>query len=206
VRLGSDRPQTGTFDNNLFVGIDADLDGAIDLFVGVHNQGSNEQLAMWDPGANANTSPSTTSIVSPPAWATAQTGTNYNFSGVTSINDPTATNFDLDADGDNDFFLSFGLDFGQIVNQMALVSGLSIDETTQIGLVLATSNSDNSLNQDLNGANGGISSSLTWSALGVMSNPLSFNPTAIPEPATGLLIGVVFGLGLVSRRQRPPAR
>jgi hypothetical protein len=60
---------------------------------------------------------------------------------------------------------------------------LSIDQTTQMAMVVATSNSDNSLNQDLNGANGGIGSSLTWGELGVLSDPLTFDASAVPEPA-----------------------
>ncbi len=204
VRLGSDAPQTGTFDNNLFVGIDGNLDGTIDLFVGVDSQGSNARLAIWDPGSGANTSPDSTTIVSPAVWTTNQTAVNFDFSGVDLTNDPTATDLDLDNDGDNDFFLSFSLDFAEIVNQMNLISGLSIDEQSQIAFVLATANNDNSLNQDLNGANGGIGSSLTWGELGVLSTPGQFNPNAIPEPASLLfVIGSGVAWMCAARRRNP---
>lgn len=200
VRLGSDRPQAGTFDNNLFIGIDANADGALDLFVGVDNQGANTRLAIWDPGTGANTSPSTTSIVSPAQFYTGQNAANYNFSPVSVALDPTITSFDLDGDGNIDWFLSFALDFSAIVAQMQAVAGLTIDQTTTVRYVLATSNTDNALNQDLNGANGQIGSSLTWQQLGVISNPMAIG-FSIPEPhAFALLAGMT--LFVLSTRRR----
>jgi hypothetical protein len=199
VRLGSDRPQAGQFDNNLFIGMDANSDGVLDLFVGVDNQGANTRLAIWDPGSGANTSPSTTSIVSPAQYYTGQNAGNYNFSRVSSALDPTVTSLDLDGDGHNDWFLSFAIDFSQIVTQMQSVAGLSIDQTTSVRYVLATSNTDNSLNQDLNGANGQIGSSLTWQQLGVISNPMAIG-SSVPEPGLfAILAGVA--VFVVSRRR-----
>lgn len=200
VRLGSDRPRAGTFDNNLFVGIDGNADGALDLFIGVHNQGSNNQLAIWDPGSGANVSPSTTSILSPPVWSTSQNGSNYNFSPVDGVIDPFATSFDLDGDGRNDWFLSFAIDFSQLAAQMQSVAGISIDQTSQVSYVLATANNDNSLNQDLNGANGQVGSSLTWQQLGVLSNTMAIGAT-IPEPVSCVLpVGI--GIACCVRRRR----
>ncbi len=212
VRVGSDRPQAGTFDNVLLVGIDANQDAALDLFVGVDNQGSNTNLSIWDPGTGANTSPATTSIISPPAYAELQTASNYDFSAVTSTNDPTASSFDVDADGDNDYFLSLRLDFAQIVAEMNAIAGIAIDESTSVNYVLATSNNDNSLNQDMNGADGGVGSSLTWSQLGVFSNSFSMNPAFIPEPGAVAFSGLMSLFLLVGwgfrrrRRQGPPTK
>ncbi len=57
--------------------------------------------------------------------------------------------------------------------------------------------------QDLNGADGGIGSSLTWSEPGVMSNP--FSMVAIPEPS-GVFPAVMTLLTLVGWRTRKPVK
>jgi hypothetical protein len=194
VRIGSDFPRPGAFNNNLFVGIDGNQDGALDLFLGVHNQGSHSEVAIWNPGNGANTSPSTTSIVSPPAWSADQVASNYDFSPVDAASDPDATDYDLDDDSDTDYFLSFAIPFDQVVSHMESLAGLTIDETSLFSYVLATSKQDNALNQDLNGVEGGIGSVLTWAELGVSSSPLSANPNyasaSIPEPHA-LLMGLL---------------
>jgi hypothetical protein len=208
VRLGDDAPQAGTFDNSFLVGMDANLDGALDIFFGVHNQGSTEVLAIWDAGTGLNVSPSTTSVVSPPYQTFTETATNYDFQAVNATIDPNATSFDLDGTVNKpatDFFLSFSMSLADIAAATLALSGLTITEATQVGYVFATSNQDNALNQDLNGVQGGTSSTLTWTQLGAISTPGAINPgaEATPEP-TSLALGGVFCLiaGLSRRRLR----
>jgi len=50
----------GSFKGLLWIGIDANNDGALDLFIGVNNQGSTTQIGFFAPGAGLNNSPSTT--------------------------------------------------------------------------------------------------------------------------------------------------
>jgi len=140
------------FNQSLFVGIDANRDGALDLFVGVNNSPSgNGELAMWNPGTGANTGPSTTSIVSPPVVSVEEAlGANYDFSLVSATIDPSAINFDIDGEGNTDVFLSFSFDFRTIVDLLS-AKGISLDQNTAINYVMATSTQDNALNMDLNG-------------------------------------------------------
>lgn len=193
-----------TFNYNLFVGLDANLDGALDLFVGVDNSpNGNILLAMWSPGTGANTGPSTTSIVSPPQLTFAEAlGVNYDFSLVDATIDPDAISYDIDGGGKTDVFLSFSFDFNDVVTLLN-AKGISIDQNTGINYVMATSNQDNALNKDLNGVDGGTTSTLTFNELGATSDTFSATGDAVPEPAVmALLLAGCFSI-LIGRRLAP---
>jgi hypothetical protein len=193
VRLGEDKPPAG-FTSFFGVGMDANTDGVIDLFLGVDNNsgGPPDQIGIFSPGTGANTSPSTTSIVTTPLASYAETGANYDFSPVTTI-DPLETNTDLDAGGKEDVYLTFVVPFGDIVTQLGLI-GITFDENSTVQYVFGTSTQTNALNQDLAGPNGGTTSTQTWEQLGAISLEYSASGTPVPEPSTALLLG----LGLVS--------
>lgn len=201
VRLGGDKNPAG-FEAIFGVGLDADLDGAIDLILAVDNTGGDE-LAIFDPGTDLNTSPSTTSIATPPLRSYVETALNYDWSPVDGTIDPTATVFDFDGEGDTDHFLSFVVPFQDVVDELANAGIAGFDEDAGFGLIAFTSRQHNALNQDIGGPNGGVNSDSTWSALGAMSVPLTPTGTLVPEPGTGslLLLGLA-GLGVV-RRRRP---
>jgi hypothetical protein len=114
----------------------------------------------------------------------------YDFSVVDATIDPPATTFDFDNDTNNDYFLSFVISMGDIVNQLGN-KGIAFDEDSQFQLVAGTSTQPNALNQDLGGPDGGTTSTETWEDLGAMTRP--FSPSMTPEPDTGAL----FGLGLI---------
>jgi hypothetical protein len=193
VRLGEDKPPAG-FTAFFGVGMDANSDGVIDLFLGVDNtaSGAGNQIGIFNPGAGANTSPDTTTLVTTPLVSYAETGLNYDFSAVTTI-DPLETNTDLDAGGKVDVYLTFVVPFDDVVAQLGLL-GIAFDENSTVQYVFGTSTQTNALNQDLAGPNGGTTSSLTWEQLGAISLEYSASGTPIPEPSTALLLG----LGLVS--------
>jgi len=189
VRLGGSKK--GAFSHVFLIGIDAGSDGDINLFLGVNNSGSTAEVGIWDAGSGSNTSPSTTSIVATPVQSWNEVAGNYSYVPVDGSNDPSAAPlFDVDADGDNDYFLTFVVDFQAIVNAMAGIDPL-FNETSNFSVVAATSNQINALNNDLGGPDGGINSSSTWAALGAVS--VTYTAANIPEPDTGAL----FGLGLV---------
>jgi hypothetical protein len=99
VRVGEDKPPAG-FTSFFGVGMDANTDGDIDLFLAVDNQpsGGGNQIGIFNPGAGLNTSPDTTTIITTPLVSYAENDPiydNYDFSGVTTI-DPLETNTDLD--------------------------------------------------------------------------------------------------------------
>ena len=202
IRLGADVSPAG-FKTALFVGIDANGDGAIDLFVGINNSGSADTVGIWNPGAGLNISPNTTTIVSTPLVSYTQTALNYSWSAVTTTNDPSVGSaLDLDGGGQNDYFLSFGLPFGDIVTQLA-TKGIIVDQNSTFSYVISTATQANSLNQDLNGVGKTYDGAATWSALGALSDPMSAAGVAlVPEPNAAWLAGVLMFAGAVLRQRR----
>ena len=199
VRLGADVSPLG-FKTALFVGLDANLDGVLDLFLGINNSGAANTIGIWNPGTGLNVSPSTTTMVSTPLISYAQTALNYSWTQVTGVNDPNATSFDLDA-STPDFFLSYSIPFSDIVSQLAAKGLTGFDENSAMTYVVATATQANSLNQDLNGVSGGVNSSLTWAQLGVQSNVMT--PTGIAVvPEVNSVLGIVGLLVAVTAHQR----
>lgn len=200
IRVGAEKNPPG-FSQVAAVGIDGNLDGALDLFVLVDNGGSADRIALYNAGAGTNTSPSTTSISST-GVTYVETASNYNWSAVSAVTDPPATSFDVDGDGDTDRFVSFALPFQDLVNQFALLGISNVDQNTAFRYVIGTSTQSNSLNQDLGGPNGGTTSTSTWAALGAISMTFTVTGSPVPEPGTGLLLGLgLLGLGLLRRRR-----
>jgi hypothetical protein len=188
----------------MFVGIDANGDGKIDLFVGVCNSGSANAVGIWNPGNGLNVSPSTTSMVSPPIVSYVETASNYNWTRLSSTIDPTVgTATDINGDTQPDYFLSLSVPFADVLTQLA-AEGITVNQNSTFSYVIATATQDNSLNQDLNGVNGGVNSSLTWAQLGAISDPLTAGGIAVvPEvnafwPVTAVLAAAAVG----ARRRR----
>lgn len=179
VRVGQDKNSDGQFGSNLFIGIDADGNGAVDIIVGVFNQGNNSDVAIWnlevsDP-ATDNTSPATTTIVSPPIVEVPQSASNYDFSVVDNVIDPNVSNTDINGDGGTDAFVSFSLDFATLVTQLGNL-GFTVDETTPVNFVIGTATQDNSLNQDIGGINDRTAdNTITWTDSGAISTTLQLN-------------------------------
>ncbi|HYJ04523.1 MAG TPA: hypothetical protein VEX43_05275 [Chthoniobacterales bacterium] len=200
IRLGADT-NPGGFKTALFIYIDANADGKIDLFLGVNNSGSADMVGMWGAGSDLNISPSTTSISGSPLVSYAPTASNYYWSQVTSVNDPSVgTATDLDGGGQPDFFLGFALPFADVVSQLALL-GITFDENSTLNYVIATATQANSLNQDLNGVDKNFNGALTWSQLGVLSNPMTpAGMAVVPEVSPALWV-VLLLAALGAQRQ-----
>ena len=75
-----------------WVGIEANGDNAIDVFLGIGTQGSNPVFGIFAPGTSANTSPSTTSIASSPTYSYTRTVDNYDYRAVNYLTDGGTTN------------------------------------------------------------------------------------------------------------------
>lgn len=212
VRLGADVNPSG-FKTALFVGIDGNADGALDLFIGVNNSGSADTVGLWNPGAGLNVSPNTTTIVSTPLVSYTETATNYNWTAVTAVNDPTVNGaLDIDGGGKNDYFLSFSADFADIVAQLSAKGISGFNENSTLSYVISTATQANSLNQDLNGVGKNFDGASTWSNLGVLSSPMTpAGKPVIPEANPALIASLVAGLAIAhrflkSRRLRRSAR
>ena len=189
MRVGADASPAG-FKSAMFVGVDANNDGKLDLFIGVNNSGNANTLALYSPGTGLNNSPSTTTISSALVSYT-ETSSNYAFAPVTLTLDPTVgTATDIDGKGDNDQFLSFSVPFSDVVAQLGL-KGITITQDSPLSYVIATATQANSLNQDLNGVNGGVNSSATFASLGIASTPMTGSGILVPEP--GAWIGITLG-------------
>ncbi len=213
IRLDTATPPASkpVFDRAAWIGIDADLNGSIDVFIGANLSGSAATLGIYAAGPGANNSPSTTSISSTPYNNPTNTNPNYivgasNFSfravdfgagkdGGTTNDVTTATN------GDPDFYVSFMVPFADVVGFLA-TKAINITDQSSLRYVAATSTQGNSLNQDLGGVNGGTTSSSTWEALGGFTQVVNASGNVpVPEPNISLL--TLAGLALaVSRRKR----
>jgi hypothetical protein len=198
VRVGADASPAG-FKTALFVGIDANNDGTLDLFVGVNNSGSADQVAIWSPGAGLNISPSTTTIVSTPLVSyTPTAGANYSWAAVNTTIDPTVgTATDLDGGGQNDYFLSFSVPFNDIVTKLNAKGITGITPDSAFSYVIATATQANSLNQDLDGVGKTYDASAIWSVLGVVTDSAAPSGVAVvPEmdalfPVIAILSAVI---------------
>lgn len=193
IRLGGDLSPAG-FKTAAFVGIDANADGAIDLFIGINNSGSADTIGIWNPGAGANTSPNTTTMVSTPLVSYTQTVANYSWLPVNATIDPSVgTATDLDGGGQNDYFLTFSIPFADVKLQLAVRGIAGIDQNSGFSYVVATATQANSLNQDLNGVGKNYDGAATWSSLGAVTyatSPAGF----IQVPETGTPALLVLGL------------
>ena len=199
LRLGADASPAG-FKTAAFVGIITNVaSGKIDLFVGVNNAGQANEVGIYNPGNGLNISPSTTTIVSPAMVSYTQTATNYNWSIVNSTIDPNATNFDIDAGGQTDYFLTFAIPFADIIAQLAARGITGIDEKSNFSDVIATSPQGNSLNQDLNGVPKNYDGALTWAQLGALSDP-TIPIMAVPEVNPFMHLAL-FVAALIGHRQ-----
>ena len=205
-RVGADKSPAG-YKGAAFVGLDLDANGSLDVFAGVNNSGSSSLVGLWWAGTGANISPSTTTIAGTPTYSYAETAANYSWMAVTSLNDPTATTFDIDGGGDTDYFLTFVLPFADLVT-MAATLVPTFNEASVISYVAATATQANSLNQDLNGVTGGVNSTATWTSLGAMSLPFTASGgpfTPVPEPSVLAMLSLGVA-GLLGFRRRKQAR
>lgn len=192
------------FDRVAWIGIDADINGSIDAFLGLNLQGSSSEIGIFAPGTGANTSPNTTSIASTAFQTYPLTTANYNYRPVDhtidggTLNDVTTTTA-----GDPDYYVSFMVPFSDVVAFLNTKS-ISIDDTAPLRYVSATSTQTNSLNQDLGGVDGGVNSTTTWVDLGGFTQVVTADGNLVPEPSTGLL-ALMATLGMCGLRRRQQA-
>jgi hypothetical protein len=191
----------------VWIGIDANTDGKLDVMLGANFQGSNSQLEIRAPGAGANVSPSTTTISNATYKTYAidniedATPANFSYRAVNFLTDGGDTNdVTQNTTGDPDYYLSFMVPFADIVTYLGTLSTpINIIDTTPLRFVVATSTQVNSLNQDIGGLNGGVSSDIRWDAPG---GGLSTPYTPVPEPSSSvLLLGALAGGCFVRRRR-----
>jgi hypothetical protein len=202
VRLDDhDGNNTPAYNGFLWVGIDADTNGSVDVFVGVDKQGNSSKIAIYDAGSGSNSSPSTTTIAQNAYYSTdAVSGTNYSYREVNSLNDGGTTNdITTGTSGDIDYYVSFTLDFDRIVSFLNTQS-ISINDSTPMRYVVATATQGQSLNQDLGQLPKDYDGIQTWEQLGGFSPTMTPTGAVVPEPTT-MLLGAC-ALPFLFRRRR----
>lgn len=205
----------GAFTGNVWFGIDADMSGSIDAFIGVGTQGQSTTLGIHDAGTGLNTSPNTTSIASlTPLYTFAAVPTpsasaNFNYRAVTAADGGAQSVVDYGGDGNPDYYLSCIVSFNSLVNfitantinpqtsQPVFNAQNPFNQNSLVRYVVTTSNQRNTLNQDIGGIGDTEDRSQTWVQLGGFSNTVT-----VPEVSSTLLalIGSVFGMVFHRRR------
>ncbi len=188
VRVGGDQNPMG-YKAVVLIGLDANKDGKLDLFVGVDNSGQNDGIYIWKPATGPNISPATLSVDKRlPLKKYTETAANYHWGAVDSpsatsgvVLDPAAnTTLRKDFNGatGTDYMLSFSVPFADVVAALA-AQGIAITSSTPLAHVIGTSTQVGSFNQDLNGVSGNNSSTTPWATLGVLSQPVNGSGTVV---------------------------
>ncbi len=219
LRLAKDSSPVG-FKSTAVIGVDGNGDGVLDVFVGVDNSGTGDSLKIWAPGPGANNTPATTSIdPQTPYFVYSPTTANYNWQTVTAVSDPAAgavasgstpSPFNLDGatgTGQTDYFLSFSVPFADFISALNSRGITGITSNSILNYVAATATQPNTLNQDINGITGGLSSTTTFTTLGVITPPVlptgNRQPVAQADSASTMEDTVLNNLNVLSNDADP---
>ncbi|WP_164558014.1 DUF4347 domain-containing protein [Massilia atriviolacea] len=135
-RMRIDNPTSATsFSGVAIVGMDANLDGRVDLFFSVDGRNNGQAVRLLDPGTGANVSPNTTSTSAlPTGWLPnngvyAFTPSNYAVVAVSALNDPDwgpaavpaagSSNSNLSGAGGTDVFINWRVPIADIATVLA---------------------------------------------------------------------------------------
>ena len=168
------RGDTSQFGSFAWVGVDADLNGTVDFFVGAYSLGSNSQvIGIYDADGAGNTGPNDTGIAGSPAFSYDRNTAGFsNMWSYLQVGD--GSNFSSDAD----YFLSFQVKISDL-NGVRSSFGLSQDitESSTLRYIIGTAAQDNSFNQDVSGYNGfpGNGDTITWEQMGVFTPTLNMD-------------------------------
>ncbi len=167
----ADGVKKDTFQYYLFVGLDFDLNGSVDLFTGIYNPDNNgsKSISIYesDP-TKSNTSPSTTGFgdklyetvpVKNDNWSIMVTDDGSMFSG------------------DVDYFVSFKLPLSAFNSALVLADPTwEMTTSSPLRMFIGTASQANSYNQDMGGIDGlNTKSTVPWASMGVFMpivNPL----------------------------------
>ncbi len=205
-------------ENNLkqatWFGFNFDGDASVDLWVGmdhVSQQSQNWQVVIANAqGQNdnaVNIGPSNAGMVYstggqstlPINAYAAVSGTNYSYVTASASNTTLGGGvYDLDGGGSVDALLSWTVpyaDFAAAVNSSAVMgTGFGFNQDTLFTVTVVTSNTQNTVNQDVGGITG-LGVSFVYSA------PISA-ATPVPEPSTAMILGALLMPFAMRRRRR----
>ncbi len=191
-------------DNVYLIGLDANQDGQIDLFVSADGRNNERAIALWGSGSCnkpvCNIGPSTTTLSSDWIYNESFTDQNYNFSKVTVIEkDIVVKDSDIgDRDGE-DHFVSFKLKFARFKEKLTQESGLTISKSTPIRYVAFSLTQPNSINGDFDGIhdkNDDGYNTKTFEELGLFTPPLTADPSSANNSISGFVFNDTDGDGV----------
>lgn len=191
-----------TFGGFFFVGIDANSDGAIDVYLSASDK-NNQGLAIRDPGTGQNISPNTTTVGNPD-YSEANDASNFNYRPVDTTLDGGTTN-DIGNDGNVDYYLSFALPFVEIANFLEGAGIVGTTTDTPLRYVLGTATQANSFNQDIGGIDGNdgtVDLDASWEELGAITVESTASGGPVPEPSAALFVMTAAGVALLRRPKR----
>ncbi len=195
ARVDDSLTSTGRYNGYVFVGMDFELDGDIDVFFALEGTSKGTRVYVYET-SNFCTSPSTTGIGASFLVPNHTTATDANYTPVHTIEGTTelAANTYTGSDGETDYFISFKFNFADLktvldprpLNQAVpnggtytTISDLEVD-ALQVGMsiatpyrfILATATQNNALNSDFGGV-GRLSRTdrnLSWEDLGLFGD------------------------------------
>jgi large repetitive protein len=206
MRIGNPTSNTN-FAGVGIVGMDANGDGKVDLFMTVDGRNNTRAVLLMDPGTQANISPSTTSTsLLPTGWLPNNgiypfSAGNYLVAGVDSGNDPHWTgDNDLDDDLKQDAFVTWRVSMPDLATVLAKPSPLDksgnygprgatgiagYDQNTVVRYVNFTQTQHGPINGDLNGVGPSYDRNATFASLGAFTAPMSAaNPVSASDKVT----------------------
>ncbi|HYE50348.1 MAG TPA: DUF4347 domain-containing protein, partial [Azospirillaceae bacterium] len=218
-RIRIDNPTSSTYFGGVaVVGIDANNDGKVDVFLGVDGRNNGQVIRILDPGTGLNISPSTTSTSALPVGWLANNGvygftaSNYKATAVSSTSDPQWDgDADLGNDGDADLFVSFRVPMADLatvlskaspVNRTGVVgprgtTGIAgFNKDTTVRYVVLTQTQPGPLNGDLGGVGSGYNASQTYAQLGATTGAMT--PGGPIAAGKGVAVTTVSGDGNLS--------
>ncbi|HEY0847082.1 MAG TPA: Ig-like domain-containing protein, partial [Noviherbaspirillum sp.] len=206
-RIRIDNPTSSTnFGGVAIIGMDADLNGSIDIFFAVDGRNNGQSIRILDPGTGANVSPNTTSTAPlPTGWIASNgiysfSGSNYSVNAVSAGTDPHWTgDSDLGNDGKTDVFVSFKISFQDIAAVLAKPSPADRSGTygprgttgiqnftkdTVVQYVAMTQTQLGPINGDIGGVGPSYDKNASFSSLGTYSAQMSpSNPISVADAA-----------------------
>jgi large repetitive protein len=214
-RLRIDNPTSNTYFGGVaVVGLDANLDGRIDVFMSVDGRNNGLAVRLLDPGTGANISPNTTTTNPlPTGWLPSNgvypfSAANYSVIAVSAATDPNWNgDNDLGNDGKTDVFVNWRIPLNDLTTVLAKPSAVDrngnygprgssgipgFTQNTTVQYVNFTQTQTGPINGDLNGVGASYDKNATFAALGAFtsqmstSQPVASGPTlAIDSPLGG---------------------
>ncbi len=163
VRTGKNTlDSSGNFDGYLWMGMDVDKDGDLDIFLMLTGNMGTEKLIVYNAGSGDNNSPNSTTISNAVAITSFNPENDLNIGTVESID---GTDSALDGEtNQKDYYVTFKFNFDDFIsianakpltnedrNVSTIDGGAGFTKNTQIRYMIATATNTNTLNGDIGG-------------------------------------------------------